>query len=101
MLVFIGKYHNLVISQSGNYESQRTPLTRTGNRYLRYYLVEAVNSVKLREPVYKDYYKKRYTKVPKHQHKRERALVLTARKLVRLVDVLLRNNQLYTPNRCG
>ncbi|SME90187.1 hypothetical protein SAMN02744102_00180, partial [Paenibacillus barengoltzii] len=35
--------------------------------------------------------------VPKNQHKR--ALVLTARKLVRLVDVLLRSGQLYTPRR--
>ena len=40
---------------------------------------------------------KKYKEVPKHQHKR--ALVLTARKLVRLVDVLLRNGQLYTPRR--
>ncbi|MGX7104870.1 IS110 family transposase, partial [Globicatella sanguinis] len=40
-------------------------------------------------------YHKKFQEVPKHQHKR--ALVLTARKLVRLVDVLLRNHQLYTP----
>lgn len=84
-------------SQSGNRESERTSLTRTGNHYLRYYLVEAANSVKNREPVYKEYYYKKYDEVPKHKHKR--ALVLTARKLVRLVDVLLRNYQLYTPER--
>ena len=84
-------------SQSGNRESERTSLTRTGNHYLRYYLVEAANSVKNREPVYKEYYYKKYDEVPKHKHKR--ALVLTARKLVRLVDVLLRNHQLYTPER--
>lgn len=83
--------------QSGNRESERTSLTRTGNHYLRYYLVEAANSVKNREPVYNDYYYKKYDEVPKHKHKR--ALVLTARKLVRLVDVLLRNHQLYTPER--
>lgn len=83
--------------QSGSYESERTSLTRTGNHYLRYYLVEAANSVKNREPVYNEYYYKKYNEVPKHKHKR--ALVLTARKLVRLVDVLLRNHQLYTPER--
>ncbi len=83
--------------QSGSWESERTSLTRTGNHYLRYYLVEAANSVKNREPVYKEYYYKKYDEVPKHKHKR--ALVLTARKLVRLVDVLLRNHQLYTPER--
>lgn len=83
--------------QSGNYESERTSLTRAGNHYLRYYLVEAANSVKLREPVYREYYNKKYNEVPKNQHKR--ALVLTARKLVRMVDVLLRNHQLYAPER--
>ena len=45
-------------------------MTRTGNRYLRYYLVEAANSVKLRDDVYKSYYYKKYAEVPKHQHKR-------------------------------
>jgi len=84
-------------SQSGNFESQRTPMTRTGNHYLRYYLVEAANSVRLKEDVYASFYRKKYAEVPKYQHKR--ALVLTARKLVRLVDVLLRNRQLYTPER--
>ena len=83
--------------QSGSYESERTSLTRTGNHYRRYYLVEAANSVKRLEPVYNEYYKKKYNEVPKLQHKR--ALVLTARKLVRMVDVLLRNHQLYTPER--
>jgi transposase len=97
----IAKYAGLYWKkkQSGNYESQRTPLTRTGNRHLRYYLIEAANSVKMREPVYKDYYNKKFAEVPKHQHKR--ALVLTARKLVRLVDTLLRNRQLYAPERSG
>ena len=83
--------------QSGSYESERTSLTRTGNHYLRYYLIEAANSVRRYEPVYNEYYQKKYKEVPRYQHKR--ALVLTARKLVRLVDVLLRNHQLYTPER--
>ncbi|SEI63769.1 hypothetical protein SAMN04488113_14020, partial [Alkalibacterium gilvum] len=42
---------------------------------------------------YKDYYDKKYNEVPKAQHKR--ALVLTARKFVRLVFALLSNHQLY------
>jgi transposase len=83
--------------QSGNRESERTSLTRTGNHYLRFYLVEAANLMRNREPVYNEYYHKKYDEVPKFKHKR--ALVLTARKLVRLVDVLLRNRQLYTPER--
>ena len=79
------------------YESERTPLTRTGNQYLRYYMVEAANSIRRHEDTYRLYYQKKYDEVPKFKHKR--ALVLTARKLVRLVDTLLRNHQLYTPER--
>jgi transposase len=83
--------------QSGPFEAEDTKRIRSGNRFLRYYLVEAANSVKQREPEFGEYYRKKYKEVPKHQHKR--ALVLTARKLVRLVDVLLRNGQLYAPGR--
>ncbi|BFH13767.1 hypothetical protein PMJ10TS2_33950 [Paenibacillus melissococcoides] len=80
------------ILRGGRYQA-----IRSGNRFLRYYLVEAANSVKNRDPEFREYYRKKFNEVPKHQHKR--ALVLTARKLVRLVDVLLRNDQLYTPRR--
>lgn len=83
--------------QSGSFEAEDTKRIRSGNRFLRYYLVEAANSVKNRDPEFGQYYRKKYKEVTKHQHKR--ALVLTARKLVRLVDVLLRNDQLYTPRR--
>lgn len=84
-------------SQSGRRESQHTPLTKKGNRYFRYYLVEAANSVRRHLPEYRAFYQKKYAETPKHQHKR--AIVLTARKFVRLVDTLLRNHQLYTPPR--
>ncbi|MDK7669550.1 IS110 family transposase, partial [Cytobacillus oceanisediminis] len=43
-------------------------------------------------------YQKKCLEVPKHQHKR--ALVLTARKLVRLVDALLRKHQVFAQERC-
>ncbi|MCF1633401.1 IS110 family transposase [Streptococcus gallolyticus] len=84
-------------NQSGNTNSQNTDLVKRGNRYLRYYLVEAANSVRRHDSEYNAFYKKKYQEVPKHQHKR--AIVLTARKFVRLVDALLRNRQLYTPPR--
>ena len=95
----LAKYAGLTwkVSQSGNFQSERTPLTKTGNRYFRYYLIEATNSVRRHLPEFKAYYQKKYKEVPKQQHKR--ALVLTARKFVRLVDILLRNHQLYTPPR--
>ncbi|MED2956092.1 IS110 family transposase [Bacillus thuringiensis] len=84
--------------QSGRFTAEDTSLSRTGNHYLRYYLVEAANSVRKHVSDYQEYYVKKYNEVPKHQHKR--ALVLTARKFVRLVDALLRSHQLFTPGRC-
>src|SRR5690625_2427264 len=83
--------------QSGRFTADDTSLSRNGNQYLRYYLVEAANSVRRHVPEYRDYYTKKYHEVPKHQHKR--ALVLTARIFVRLVDALLRKHQIYTPKR--
>ncbi|OTN94537.1 transposase [Enterococcus faecium] len=84
-------------NQSGKSEFENTPMAKRGNRYLRYYLVEATNSVRRYEAEYTAYYKKKYAETPKHKHKR--AIVLTARKFTRLVDTLLRNHQLYMPPR--
>src|SRR5699024_4801621 len=81
--------------QSGKMKSENTKLAKRGNRYLRYYLVEAANSVRRYEPDYRAYYQKKYDETLKHQHKRD--IALTPRKLTRLLDVLLRNHQLYTP----
>lgn len=83
--------------QSGVFEAEDTARIKSGNRFLRYYLVEAANSVRMRDEEFGEYYRKKYHEVPKNQHKR--ALVLTARKLVRLVDALLRSGQLYTPRK--
>ncbi|KRK63741.1 Transposase [Loigolactobacillus coryniformis subsp. torquens DSM 20004 = KCTC 3535] len=80
--------------ESGTSVRQKTPHTRKGNQYLRYYLVEAANSVRRYDTTYQRYYQKKYNEVPKYRH--QRAVVLTARKLVRLVEVLLKNRQLYT-----
>lgn len=95
----IAKYAGLTWTkhQSGKFQAEETKMIRSGNRYLRYYLVEAANSVKRFDDEFKLYYQKKYQEVPKHKHKR--ALVLTARKLVRLVDALLRKDQIYTPRR--
>lgn len=95
----VAKYAGLywLKRQSGQFTAEDTSLTRHGNQYLRYYLVEAANSVRTQIPEYQTYYEKKYKEVPKHQHKR--ALVLTARKLVRLVDALLRKHQIFSPER--
>ena len=74
-------------------------MTKTGNKYLRYYLIEAANSVKNHVPEYKDFYLKKYSEVTTHQHKR--ALALTSRKLVRLIFGLLTKNQIYSNGKVG
>jgi hypothetical protein len=51
--------------------------------------------VRIHCPEYQAYYQAKVAQSPKHAHKR--ALVLTARKLVRLVDALLRTDTLYQP----
>jgi len=93
----LAKYAGLVWSQyqSGEFESQETHRLRTGNKYLRYYLIQAANLVRHHDSEYKAFYQGKFAQAIKHQHKR--ALVLTARKLVRLVFMLLKTNQLYTP----
>ena len=89
---YAGLYWNR--SQSGNSEKENKKFSRHSNKYLRYYLVEATASCfKFEFPFISDYYHKKYDEVPKHKHKR--ALVLSARKLVQLIDGLLRKNQLY------
>ena len=72
-------------------------MTKTGNKYLRYYFIEAANRVKAQIPEYKQFYTRKYEEVSKTPHKR--ALVLTARKLVRLVFGLLHHNKLYTDEK--
>ena len=95
----VAKYAGLTWRKhkSADFEAEETKLTRSGNRYLRYYLCEAANMVRLKDPEYKAYYHKKFHEVRKHQHKR--ALVLTARKLVRLVVRLLTTNEPYRPRR--
>ena len=69
-------------------------MIKSGNRFLRYYLLEAANSVRGCDPEFQRYYDLKYHEVNMGQHKR--ALALTARKLVRLVFRLLKGNRLYT-----
>lgn len=81
--------------QSGQFKAENTHMIRSGNRYLKYYLLEAANKVRVHDPEFKRFYELKYARTPKTPHKR--ALALTARKFVRLVYALLHSNRLYTP----
>ncbi|QNK39325.1 IS110 family RNA-guided transposase [Caproicibacter fermentans] len=93
----LAKFAGLVWSQhqSGDYEAENTHLIKSGNRFLRYYLLEAANSMRRCDSEFRRYYDLKFKEVNKFQHKR--ALALTARKLVRLVFRLLKDNRLYIP----
>ena len=81
----VAKFAGLVWTQhqSGDFEAQHSKLIKSGNRYLRYYLLEAANSVRRCDSEFRRYYDLKFKEVNQFQHKR--ALALTARKLVRLV----------------
>jgi len=81
--------------QTGKFEGEDRRLIPSANKYLRYYLVQAANALRVHDASYRTYYESKYREVTKHKHKR--ALVLTARKLVRLVFALLKRGQIYRP----
>lgn len=80
-------------SSSGDFEAEERHMAKTGNRYLRYYLIQAANGMRLHIPEYTRFYARKFHEVPKHQHKR--ALVLTARKSVGLIVGLLHRNEAF------
>lgn len=82
---------------SADFTADETRMTRTGNPYLRYYFCEAAVAVQRCDSDYSAYFQRKFKEVRTHQHKR--AMVLTARKLVRLVMRLLATNQPYHPQR--
>jgi len=65
--------------------------------YLRYYLVQGANLLRQYNLDYQAYYWRKVEETLKHKHKR--ALVLTARKLTRLVYALLTKNQPFAARR--
>ena len=91
----LGKYAGLAWTQkqSGDFESKNTKLIRSGNKFLKYYLCEAALSLVRCDKEYSRFYHLKYNEVNKGQHKR--ALALTARKFLRLVFRLLKDNRLY------
>jgi transposase len=82
-------------NSSGDFEGDERRLSKKGNRFLRYYLVEAADKLRQYQPEYQAYYARKYRETKKHQHKR--ALVLTARKSVGLFVGLLHRNEPYRP----
>ena len=97
----LAKFAGLVWSQyqSGEFEADDTYLRKTGNVYLRNYFCQAANSMRLCNSDFAMFYSRKFKEVSKHQHKR--AIVLTARKAVRVIFALLHDNRLYTLPKKG
>lgn len=82
-------------ADSGDFEAEDRRLAKSGNRYLRYYFIQAADKMRQHLPEYTAYYARKYREASKHPHKR--ALVLTARKSVGLVVGLLHRHEAYRP----
>lgn len=95
----LAKYCGIVWNdnQSGDFEAEDKKMSKAGNRYLRYCIIEATDSVIRNCPAYKRFYTKKYVETRNHQHKR--ALALTSRKFIRMLFGLLDKSQLYSPEK--
>ena len=78
---------------SGQFEAEERRLSREGNAYLRYYILEAAENMRLFIPSYAAYYRTKYNQATKHKHKR--AVVLTGRKALGLFVALLHHQETY------
>jgi transposase len=79
--------------ESGKLTGESRRMAKTGNRYLRYYLIQGANGVRLNAPAYQAFYHRKHREAVRFKHRR--ALVLTARKLIRLIFALLQKNEMY------
>lgn len=80
-------------ADSGDFEAQDRRMAKSGNRYLRYYIIQAADRMRHSIPDYAHFYQRKFQQAAKHHHKR--ALVLTARKSVGLFVGLLHRNEAY------
>lgn len=77
---------------SGRAQGEDRRLARERNPYLRYWFVQAAYTLKGKRRDYASYYQRKYDQTSRHPH--QRALILTARKAVRLIFALLYKGQM-------
>lgn len=82
-------------NSSGDFSAEDVYLSKCGNSYLRYYILQAADHMRRCIPGYAKYYDKKFKEAMKHHHKR--ALVLTGRKAVALFVGLLHRHEFYQP----
>lgn len=78
-------------NNSGRFQADERHLAQERNSYLRYWIIQSAYTLQRHDPDYNAYYWRKFYEVNRHQHKR--ALVLTARKALRLTFALLHKGQ--------
>jgi transposase len=86
-------------ADSGEFVAEDRPMAKTGNRYLRYYFVQAANGMRRHIPAYARFYGLKFREATRYKHKR--ALVLTARKSVGLFVGLLHRKEAFRSKEGG
>lgn len=81
------------LNDSGKVSGNHKSLSKKGNKYLRYYFYQAAISAIRSDPVLKSYYGTKRRQGKSHKA----AVVLTARKLIRSIFIMLKNNIPYQP----
>ena len=80
-------------ADSGDFVAEDRHLSKAGNAYLRYYIIQAANGLRQRVPEYREFYTRKHREALKFKH--WRASVLTARKSVALIVGLLHRNEAW------
>ena len=80
----VAKFAGLVWhkNQSGDFEAEHSQMIKSGNRYLRYYLLEAANSVRRCDSEFRRYYDLKFKEVNKCKARNEIQELIQAQKNV-------------------
>ena len=74
--------HQRTGSQPGDFEAEYSQMIKSGNRYLRYYLLEAANSVRRCNSEFRRYYDLKFKEVNKCKARNEIQELIRAQKNV-------------------
>jgi len=81
------------MNDTGEFHSEFNRMTKTGNSYGRYYYIEGANSIRRINPLFKEYFQRKYAEG--HRRRFQRALGLTTRKLIRIYFHLKMTNTAF------